>query len=89
MDKTDNDILPNDRLPTVPNQKQQGATQPALSTTDISQQLQQSLECQQKQCDELFANQQQIAKDFLDGLEEMLTTRKKRKSEKKILRRYN
>ncbi len=67
--------------------KQQGATQPALSTKYISQQLQQSLECQQKQCDELFANQQQIAKDFFDGLEEHLTTRKKRKSEKKILRR--
>ncbi|DBB13394.1 TPA: hypothetical protein ACH3X3_005127 [Trebouxia sp. C0006] len=74
-DKTLNDSLPNDSLTTISNQsQQQSEAQPALSTVDVSQQLQQDLERRRKECVE-FCEATAISKSFLDGLEGTLSIR--------------
>ena len=84
-DKTLNDSLPIDSLTTISNQsQQQSEAQPALSTVDVSQQLQQDLECRRKECVEFFAKQQQDTKSFLDGLEGTLSIRIKEEVSRQV-----
>ena len=84
-DKTLNDSLPNDSLTTISNQsQQQSEAQPALSTVDVSQQLQQDLERRRKECVEFFAKQQQDTKSFLDGLEGTLSIRIKEEVSRQV-----
>ncbi|DBA86960.1 TPA: hypothetical protein ACH3X2_000352 [Trebouxia sp. C0005] len=83
--KANDDSLPSDSLPTISNQSQQQSDpQTALSTLDMSREFQQSLENQQQQCVDFFTKQQQVAKDFMDRLEEQLNSKIKEEVSRQV-----